>query len=118
MLKPLISTQLARVSLTYLSMPDFVLEMDFNPFIDLLAIRNTRFCMLHYQAKPFGERRWGIYDSSTDNYVSLESREVNIHTLPRLLQVDETLVKSVPTAILYFPRSKLIKNGCHSIAPL
>ena len=116
MLEPIINTQSAKVVLTYPLLLDFELQMDFNPIIDWFQLKGY-FCLLHWQAKPFGERRWGVYDSKTDSYWSLLYDQLQIRAIPRLLQVDETTVKSVPTAVLYFSDSRLMNNACfHFIA--
>ena len=117
MLEPILETKSGKVSLTYPAMPNFNLQMDFNPIIDWFRLRG-QFCILHWQAKPFGERRWGVYDAEVDQYTSLKYCELELLAIPQLLQVDENLIKTVPTAVLYFPRSKLIKNGYYSIIPV
>jgi hypothetical protein len=117
MLEPIIITTLGKVKLTYPTMPDFSLEMDFNPLIDRFRLRG-RFCILHWQAKPKGERRWGVYDSGMDNYTSLKYDQLQLQVVPQLLQVDENVIKTVPTAVLMFPNSQLVKNGYYSINSL
>lgn len=117
MLEPIVSTQAGKVSLTYSAMPNFNLQMDFNPIIDWFRLRG-QFCILHWQAKPFGERRWGLYDAGIDKYTSLKYCELQPRVIPRLLQVDENIVKTVPTAVLYFPRSQLVDNGYYLIMPV
>jgi hypothetical protein len=123
MLKPLLVTEAAKVTLSY---PDFSiaypnlkfdkLEMDFNPLIEHFNLQGN-FCLLHWQAKPFGERRWGIYDSGADRYTSVKYSEVELRSIPQLLQVDEKKVTTVPTAVLYFPDCKIIQNGYYSLIP-
>jgi len=120
MLNPLITIiSPGKVQLSYPEMPDFPgLTMDFNPIIDGFRLRRQpRFCLLHWQAKPFGQRRWGVYcaGNETDHYVSLKHCELQMQVLPELLQVDENLIKSVPTAVLFFPNSQIIKDGYYSI---
>ena len=117
MLEPVLVTQAAKVSLTYSTMPDFNLAMDFNPLIEKFRLVG-QFCLLHWQAKPFGERRWGVYDAGSDSYASLLYSELDLQVIPRLLQVDENIVKTVPTAVIYFPRSRIIKNNYYSIIPV
>jgi hypothetical protein len=88
--------------------------MDFNPIINWFHLRGA-FCILHWQAKPFGQRRWGIYDAKEDRYFSLKYHELQLRVMPQLLQIDETLIKTVPTAVLYFSRSTVVKNDYYSI---
>lgn len=114
MLDPIVYTATGKVTLSYLLLPEFKLEMDFNPIIEWFKL-NGSFCLLHWQAKPFGQRRWGIYDVQADQYNSLKYCELQLQVVPHLLQVDENIIKTVPTAVLFFPCSKLIKNGYYSI---
>lgn len=114
MLDPVVKTEAGKVSLSYPTMPDFNLQMDFNPIIDWFRLRG-QFCILHWQAKPFGERRWGLYDAGMDKYTSLKYCELQLQAIPQLLQVDENIVKTVPTAILYFPKSTLIEKDYYSV---
>lgn len=116
MLDPIIETESGKVSLTYPTIPDFDLQMNFNPIIDWFRL-SGQFCILHWQAKPSGQRRWGLYDAGEDSYTSLKYCELQLRTIPQLLQVDENIIKTVPTAVLYFPRSQLVKNGYYSIVP-
>ena len=114
MLNPILETDAGKVSLTYPTMPDFNLRMDFNPIIEQFRLRG-KFCLLHWQAKPFGERRWGVYDGGMDDYVSVKYCELELRVISRLLQLDENIIKTVPTAVLLFPNSQLTKNGYYSI---
>lgn len=115
MLDPIIATEAGKVSLTYPSMPDFRLEMDFKHIIDQFHLKG-QFCLLHWQAKPFGQRRWGVYDGGkAQKYASLRYCELEVRAIPQLLQVDENIIKTVPTAVLYFPKCQLVKNGYYSI---
>lgn len=117
MLDPIIKAEMGKVSLTYPTMPDFNLQMDFNPIINWFRLRG-QFCILHWQAKPFGQRRWGVYDGGVDSYTSLKYCELELVSIPQLLQVDENTIKTVPTAVLYFPKSQLIQNGYYSITSI
>ena len=103
-----------QVFLSYPSMPEFSLEMNFKPIVDWFRLKG-QFCLLHWQAKPFGQRRWGVYDGGTESYTSVKHCEVELKVLPQMLQVDENLIKTVPTAVLYFANSKLVKNDYYSI---
>lgn len=117
MLEPVTTTNLGKVKLTYPAMLDFLLEMNFNPFIDRFRLHG-QFCLLHWQAKPKNERRWGVYDGGMDNYTSLKYDELQLQVVPQLLQVDESVIETVPTAVLVFPNSKLIKTGYYSISQI
>lgn len=116
MLEPILVTESGKVSLTYPTMPDFALNMDFNPVIDRYRLRG-HFCLLHWQAKPVGQRRWGIYDAGADQYISQLPDRFRLLVLGQALQVDETIVKTVPTAVMYYPNSKLIRDNYYSVVP-
>lgn len=105
MLTPTIETSEARVRLTYPHLPDFELKMDFNPIIDRFQLAG-KFCLLHWQAKPFGLRRWAIYDAGIDKYFPGTWDCIDVNCNGILLQLDETIVKTVPTAVMYFKNSQ------------
>lgn len=114
MLIPTIETSKAKVRLTYPHLPDFELRMDFNPIIDKFKIAG-RFCLLHWQAKPFGLRRWGVYDAEIDQYFAVTWNCIDINCSGIPLQLDETTVESVPTAVIYFKDSKIEQHNYLSI---
>jgi len=95
-----------RFDVTYEHLPDFKLALDFNPIIQRFNLQGS-FCLLHWQAKPFGLRRWGVYDGGKDSYVACEWSQVEVLKNPRCLQLDETIVSTVPTAVLHFEASIL-----------
>ena len=105
---------IGQVFLTYPSIPEFKLEMNFKPIVDWFRLQG-QFCLLHWQAKPYGQRRWGIYDAGSESYISLKHSEIELRVNPQLLQVDENIIKTVPTAVLYFSGSRLIKSEYYSI---
>ncbi|MCC3513616.1 MAG: hypothetical protein JGK29_32860 [Microcoleus sp. PH2017_17_BER_D_A] len=90
-MKPIVvaETEKGRVKLTYPHLPDFELKMDFNPIIDKFHLAGS-FCLVHWQAKPL------------DKYYPFTWNGALCSTPPRFLQIDEELVKSVPTAALLF----------------
>lgn len=89
--------------------PDSRLKLNFDVIIDHFKLTG-QFCLMHWQAKPKYLRRWGIYDSVSDRYHSLEhdkirfSEGIDMQTL----QLDESLVSTVPTAVIYLPGFKAI----------
>lgn len=114
MLTPTIETSQGRVRLSYTHLPDFELKMDFNPIIEKFQLVG-KLCLLHWQAKPFGLRRWGIYDAGIDQYFSAtwDCLDVNCSGIP--LQLDETIVTTVPTAVIYFRDARVEKQNYLSI---
>ncbi len=89
--------------LTYPHLPDFELNMNFSPIIEQFKLVG-KFCLLHWQAKPKGLRRWGIYDGQKDEYFAVDWDKLEL-TSPQIIpiQVDENIINSVPTAVLHLP---------------
>ncbi|MEG4286990.1 hypothetical protein QUB68_28190 [Microcoleus sp. A006_D1] len=99
-------TATGQFEVTYEHLPDFKLALNFNSIIQRFNLQGN-FCLLHWQAKPFGLRRWGVYDGGKDSYVACEWNQVEALKNPRCLQLDETIITTVPTAVLYFEASVL-----------
>lgn len=115
MLKPVIECFEGKVKLSYPHLPDFELNMDFTPIINRFHLTG-KFCLLHWQAKPFGLRRWGIYESRTDKYFSetWDKLEINSNCIP--LQLNELATTTVPTAVLFFKDAKVTQENYTSIS--
>lgn len=64
-----------KVELKYSDRPGFSLKMDFGPLIEYFGLTGN-FCLLHWQAKPKGERLWGIWDDSVKQYFSRPSNKI------------------------------------------
>lgn len=117
MLSPEITiTGKAKVRLAYPSLPNFELNMDFNPLIDKFKLAGN-FCLMHWQAKPFGLRRWGIYDNEANTYLAAEWNQIQCLSIPEFLQINEEIIKTVPTATLLFRNSKVLLDEYISISP-
>jgi len=115
MLTPKIETLERRVKLTYPDLPDFKLEMDFNPFVEVFKL-SGEFCLLHWQAKPFGERRWGVYDEKLGKYFSCEWNKLAlISSFAILLQIEEKVFQTIPVAVICFKNSRVEKGDYISI---
>lgn len=99
-------TSTGQFEVTYEHLPEFKLALNFNPIIERFNLRGN-FCLLHWQAKPFGLRRWGIYDGASDSYLACEWNQIEALKSPRCLQIDETTASTVPTAVLFFEASVL-----------
>jgi hypothetical protein len=92
--------------------PSEPLTLDFNPIIFKFNLKG-KYLLIHWQARPKGLRKWGFYDSISDNYYSPEFCH-NIK-LPNsescLLQLTENDFYTVPTAVIYLPDAS-IKDVC------
>lgn len=89
--------------------PDSRLKLNFDVIIQHFELKGD-FCLLHWQAKPKGLRRWGVYDSIEDKYHSCDWDKIRF-SMPmqfRTLQVDETKVSTVPTAVIYVADSRVV----------
>lgn len=64
-----------KVELKYSDRPGFSLKMDFGPIIENFGLTGN-FCLLHWQAKPKGERLWGVWDDSVKQYFSRPSNKI------------------------------------------
>lgn len=116
MLIPQIETLNRQVRLTYPSLPEFELKMDFNPLIKAFNLSGD-FCLLHWQAKPFGERRWGVYDEKLGQYFSCEWNNLAIRSSGMILQVDEKIIQTVPVAVVCYKDSRVEEGDYISIVP-
>jgi hypothetical protein len=77
--------------------------LDFKPIIETFKLSGA-FCLTHWQAKPFGKRRWGIYCSRSDNYYPTDYDQVTLPAIQsQLLQIDETKTQFPPSAVVYYP---------------
>jgi hypothetical protein len=93
--------------------PNSIVQMDFNPIIKFFSLQGA-FCLIHWQAKPFGLRRWGIFCNESKHYYGVDYDQVQIspeHKL-ELLQIDERKYLDIrPTAVLYVANAKVIDTG-------
>jgi hypothetical protein len=88
---------------------DSRLKLNFDVIIKHFDL-SGQFCLMHWQAKPKFLRRWGIYDSVSDRYHSSEHDQIRFSEglSMQTLQLDEALVSTVPTAVIYYPGAKAI----------
>lgn len=70
--------------------------------------------LLHWQARPKGLRRWGLFDCVADQYFGCDWNKLQFPRMVQLvpLQLDERLIQSVPTAVLWIPGARVhIEQG-------
>lgn len=92
----------------WVGLPNTGLTIDFKPIITHYDLKGS-FCLIHWQAKPKNHRRWGVYDSTSKQYYSFQCGQLEFQSNPwNLLQVDERIVKTVPTAVVHIPNSKVV----------
>ena len=90
------------------------LRLDFTPICNQLEL-NAPTVLLHWQGRPFGLRRWGVYCWQSDQYYGVDHDKLNLANLPsETYQIPEKQFKSLPTAVLVF-RDCFIKANGHNI---
>jgi hypothetical protein len=96
--------------------PEQALNLDFNPIVSFFQLEGE-FCLLHWQARPRGLRRWGIYDSIQDCYHPLDWHSFNKTVgILSLLQIsDDYSPSALPTAVLLLEGHTKIEDGRVSI---
>jgi hypothetical protein len=102
-----------------IEVPDSRIKLSFAPITETFQLSGS-YCLLHWQAKPKGLRRFGVYCSTSDSYTAIDHDKLRINASGQslTLQINETLHKTVPTAVLYYPHCQLIdKTDYFLIAP-
>lgn len=85
--------------------PNSSLKINFAALINHFGLEGN-FVLLHWQAKPFGLRQWGLYEHQSDRYFSRAFDQVQFgaNLSMQTLQIDEVKFAGIrPTAMLYFP---------------
>lgn len=106
-----------KIKISWKNAKNSEITMDFNPIIKQFKL--SKGLILHYQAKPFGLRRWGIYDITNDKYISIEWMQVYFEKVKiKLLSLEDS--KQQPTSVLWIDgrlehdkktNKWMIKNG-------
>jgi hypothetical protein len=98
---------------------DSELVLDFLPIIDKFSLNTEPFVLEHWQAKPHGLRKWGLYCASSDNYYSVEADYIKVGFNLKIskLQIDERLYQTRPTAVVLYSNARvnLLPNSIHYI---
>lgn len=91
----------AKFRIQWENLPNSSILMDFNPLIEQFKLKGN-YALFHWQAKPFGLRRWGLYFSPHDYYYPFDYNDLEINERVNLtfLQLDETRWGVKPTAVL------------------
>jgi hypothetical protein len=85
--------------------PDSLLTLNFNPIIKSANLIKD-FAICHYQARPKGLRRWGIFYN--DDYFSVE--KINSSIPYESILLDESNLTFPPNATLIHRNCQLILN--------
>lgn len=86
---------------------DSLIHLDFRPLLDNYRLNYNPSVLEHWQAKPFGLRRWGLYDIIYDTYYSAEAENIifgrNLDI--RNLQIPEKNYPTIrPTAVKLYSK--------------
>lgn len=86
-------------------LPDSLITLDFNPIIKAAnLVKNFAIC--HYQARPKGLRRWGIFYE--EDYFSVEKVTSSIPY--ETIWLDESSLTFPPNAVLIHQNCQLVFN--------
>lgn len=87
------------------------LKLDFRPLLKQLQLKFPA-VLLHWQGKPYGLRRWGVYCSSSDQYYGVDFNKLDLgNCQSRTHQIPERQFKTLPTAVLVYPNCKILAKG-------
>lgn len=81
------------------------LELNFNPIIEAKNLTGD-YLIIHWQARPKGDREWGIYQSSDDSYRSTLGGKINMSDA-EMFQLDDKTAKTIPSAVLITNESRV-----------
>ena len=85
--------------------------IDFQAIINYFALSGN-FVLIHWQSKPFGLRRWGAYDNSSQDYHAFDFDQIELNVSPmRLLQRPEKQNVLPPSAVILIENARLVKKG-------
>lgn len=67
---------------------------------------------MHWQAKPRGFRRWGLYDVNDDEYYSREYYQIRFNTAVKqeLIQANDNAIKENPVAVILMETTINVKE--------
>ncbi|NEO86195.1 MAG: hypothetical protein F6J87_18350 [Spirulina sp. SIO3F2] len=87
--------------------PEQRLWLNFQPLIEHFDL-SGQFCLGHWQAKPFGLRRWGIYEHPANIYTPMDYDQFlgGLYWMT-FIQVPETQYRSSPSAVILFKNGRL-----------
>ena len=74
------------------------LILDFKPLIKFFDLSGN-YQLIHFQATPKGHRRWGVYRSRDDNYLSCQGIQLTGNF--KTLLIPDNIAKTVPNAVIY-----------------
>lgn len=97
--KQIVKLEQGRFRITTLNIPRSQLFLDFNPIIKFFNLTGD-FDLIHWQARPYKYRQWGIYSSRTDSYQSLPEFQMETASF-KSLQIPDEQATTLPSAVIY-----------------
>lgn len=85
--------------------PDSLIMLDFNPLMKFYNLEYQIGVIEHWQAKPVGLRRWGVYCISSDQYYSVDADKLLFSGNYKIasLQIPERDYPDIrPTAVKFY----------------
>ena len=87
------------------------LRLDFRPLLSQLNFKGNM-VILHWQGRPWGLRRWGVYCSRSDQYYGVDHDKINLNECPcDTFQIPEKQFKTLPSAVLVFRNCTINAKG-------
>lgn len=90
-----------------------IINLDFNPIIKHFNLKQyDDYVLIHWQARPFGLRRWGFYCGKSDQYYGCDHDKAFFSSNSfKLLQLDETKLLNPPSAVVLLANQKIHYDG-------
>jgi len=108
-----------RYRLEYPDLAGFGLIVNFEPLVQAGGLQGD-FCIIHWQGKPFGRRRWGVFHQrgSVADYQPM--RVLDILGKTYSLQLNEREFPNLPSAVLIAENATLehVEGDRWTIQPL
>jgi hypothetical protein len=90
-------------------LPTFRLVVDFGPLVEALNLTGD-YCLVHWQARPRGERRWGVFSCEGEEHRYQGCWGYRSDLPCQGFQLNESGVAVVPTAVLVY-RDAVVRMG-------
>lgn len=98
------------VKISFDNLPD-ELNLDFQPIVKWFNLTGS-FVLLHWQARPKFQRGYGCYDSSSKKYYDTPHNKLDVKSDScRLLQLNESIYTTLPTAVIYYKSARIVQFG-------
>ena len=104
-----------RVEIRYSDRPNFLMKMDFGPIIRHHKVAGN-FVIVHFQAMPKGERRWGVFDGASSQYYSVRDTGLDVWGGVSTEYISMPEIGSIkPTSVVLHPGAMVVELGPSSV---